>query len=233
MTNENRWRPSGIVCAESTSSVSVCWTVLEKSLRCLCRRSREKSNGTRSYLRTWAERRHVARGGALGELHRCSICLYGWLAEHLGTNPSSCSAFVWRQHFCSGAGASLPCCSYSSVFPSFLPFRAFSLFRSMCDIHLHDWLIRSALNKCSDDTICSIHHLCSHLFPFPLFTSLSVFSVVCLPWILLVLWGRKTGVLLSLQSPRTTRLLLERGLPDLYTWPKDEELFSDIYCFQC
>lgn len=84
MTNESRWGPSRIICAEYTSSMSVSWTLSEKSLRCLCRTSGDKFNETVSSLRTEAKWRHVVRGDVLRPgtplFHHLSARLIDWAA---------------------------------------------------------------------------------------------------------------------------------------------------------
>lgn len=98
-----------------------------------------------------------------------NICLGGWLAEqHLGTVSSPC--FLWkREDSHEDNGASPPHCSHSSIHPFSSLFSNFSL----CCPFVWLILIKPGSNSCSDEEISSIDWLCSHSFPFFLFTLLS------------------------------------------------------------
>lgn len=172
------------------------------------------------------------------------VCVVDWLSSTSGQSHRPAFQrhqtgwFIQRQ-YCTQ-------CSHSSIPPfSYCPPRS-CISRSlwfMCDMHLCDWfwsgldltdvhMTRSAAlivfsQSCSSS---SCLHDCQYLS--------AVSLLICLPCILLF-YGeqrRKKSILhqASLESPRTTRPLLERSLanwPCFYTWFEDEETLYQIFLF--
>lgn len=176
----------------------------------------------------WREVMHSARYVLVPP----SVCVVDWPSS---TSGQHCPAFQCLRNEVGSSkddyfGASLPHCSHPSIppFSSFPPCSWISLLIS----------IKPGLNRCSNDEICNINRQCS---PFFLFASLSVLLKGFYSHLVTTyhfVWcrteeQRKTSCF-SLQGPRTTRPLLERGLanwPSFYTWFKDEETLYLIFLF--
>lgn len=228
MTNECRRGATGIICAEYTSSMSV--GLREKSPQGVCAGCPE-TDSERQILSgrqkltgdMWWEVMDRARYDVITQ----SVCTVDCLSSTLGRSHCPVRQRLRKEVDSYKDNTSAWCFSELPLLPLH-----FSLW-FMCIIH-YVWLILSRIKHVQ---IISINHLCSHLFLFLLFISLSIYLssfssrlFTIYPFVLCGQRKRKKKHL-ALQS-KNNKTITGKGpckLAWLHMWFKDEETMYEIF----